>query len=133
VTVYEVLEHTTDVRLRVDAADREELFREAVAALMTSMKAHAHGMDADRETIVLDGPDLTALLVDFLGEILLRAHIGQRAYEVIDFAVLTNSELEATVEGRAAVFAEDVKAVTYHEADVRESGGRWTTNLILDI
>ena len=131
--MYEILEHTTDVRLRVVARDREQLFRESVEALMASMKVDAHGSDAERETVELDAPDLTALLVDFLGEILLRAQIHQRAYEVIELLSLGGTHLEAVLESRAAWFGEDVKAVTYHEADVRETSNGWTTNLILDI
>lgn len=130
---YEVLEHTTDVRLRVDAADLQQLFRESVEALMTSMKAEPENGGAQRETIELGAPDVTALLVDFLGEILLRSHIEQRAYEVVEFDSLDGTHLEATVRSRPAEFGEDVKAVTYHEADVRETAGGWTTNLILDI
>lgn len=131
--MYQILEHTTDVRLRVEAADREQLFRESVEALMASMKVDAYGLDAEKESLELDAPDITALLVDFLGEILLRSHISQRAYEVVSFSAMDGTHLEVVVESRAALFGEDVKAVTYHEADVRESGGVWTTNLILDI
>ena len=131
--MYEVLEHTTDVRLRVDAESREELFRESVAALMTSMKAEAQPGAPEREHIVLEAPDLTALLVDFLGELLLRSHVSQRTYAVVAFTALDDEHLEATVESRPAQFGEDVKAVTYHEADVRETATGWATNLILDI
>ena len=129
--MYEVLEHTTDVRLHVTATTREELFTDAVRALMNAMKAETHG-DELRETIVIEAPDITALLVDFLGEILLRAHIEQRRYEVATI-VVDDARVEATLIATPATFHEDVKAVTYHEADVVQSATGFETNLVLDI
>ncbi len=47
-------------------------------------------------------------------------------------------ELEATIKGEAAAFGRRargllVKAATYHGLKVKESGGRWTAEVVLDI
>ncbi len=131
--MYEILQHTADVRFRVTAATLEELFREAVDGLMEAMKPLTRGEGTPPETLTIDAGDLTSLLVDFLGEILLRCHVRRQSYELARIS-LSGTSLTATLRAHAVEgFAEDVKAVTYHEADVRRVDGDWTTMLVLDV
>lgn len=131
--MYEIIQHTADVRMRVAAASLEELFGDAVRGLMEVVKPVG---DGDAVTLQLDvaAPDTTTLLVDFLNEVLTRTHIASEAYEEVAIAAITPERVVARLRGRAVDgFEEDVKAVTYHEADVRLSDGVWTTLLVFDI
>jgi SHS2 domain-containing protein len=131
---YTILHHTADVRLQVTAASLEELFYDALRGLMEVMDAVPAGEAEQSEAIALDSVDATALLVDFLNEVLVRAVVRRRVYRGASFASLGETHLAGTLTGvPAAAFEEDVKAVTYHEADVRREGGVWTTTLVLDI
>lgn len=130
--MFEILQHTADVRLRVRAASVEELFRDAMRGMFAIMNPAA-GEATGRAELRLDSIDRTSLLVDFLGEVLTRAHIERVAFDEVTFAKLTESELEAQISGRQARFEQDVKAVTYHEADVKFSGGQFETMLMFDI
>ena len=128
-----ILGHTADVRLRVEAASLQELFSEAMLGMYEIMQARAGG-EAVQRTITLDAPDTTTLLVDFLNDLLSRAHIRREMFDSITFASLTATELSASLAGRApAGFEHDIKAVTYHEADVQRTTGLWTTTLVFDI
>jgi SHS2 domain-containing protein len=91
--------------------------------------------DAVIDSIALHSVDRTALLVDFLNEALLRCHLRRHRYTAAEFASLTETSLAATLTAApVAAFHEDVKAVTYHEADVRrDANGSWRTVLVLDI
>ena len=132
--MYEILQHTADVRLRVTASSLEELFADALQGLMAVMHGAPVGGGEETETIELDSVDLTALLVDFLNEALVRAVVRRRGFTGVTFASLGETHLSATLTSVPAVsFDEDVKAVTYHEAEVRRSGEGWTTMLVLDI
>ena len=51
----------------------------------------------------------------------------------MNFDRLTETELAATIIGTSARFEQDVKAVTYHEAEVRCENGVWSTMLVFDI
>ncbi len=87
-----------------------------------------------RRRFALDSVDRTSLLVDFLNEILSSAHIGRELFADATFPTLTDTELVADVIGYSPVeFEQDVKAVTYHEADVRYENGMWSTTLVFDI
>jgi SHS2 domain-containing protein len=133
--LHEVLQHTADIRIRVVAPTREELFREAVDALMEAMKpvAAARIARVARDDIAVESPDLTSLLVDFLGEVLLRCHTRRHSWSVVRIS-LTDQSADAELKGTPVEhFEEDVKAVTYHEADVRQTGDGWTTTLVLDV
>ena len=132
--MYEILQHTADVRLRVTASSLEELFVDALQGLMDVMGAPVGAHSVRPEPIELDSVDLTALLVDFLNEALVRAVVRRRHFTGASFASLGETHLSATLTSvPAASFDEDVKAVTHHEAEVRRSGEGWTTMLVLDI
>ncbi len=134
--MFEILQHTADVRLRVEAVTIEELFRDAMRGMYAVMRAHEDaGAKAVRRTIrVDDSADRTTLLVDFLNEVLHRAHVVREMFTDATFVRLDETHAEAEVSGIGpASFEEDVKAVTYHEADVRREGETWMTTLVFDI
>lgn len=131
-----LLEHTTDVRLRVEGHNAEELFSDALAGLTdTADSGFADDAQTVRQRISAESPDMTALLVDFLNEVLLLMHTNKVAFTDVRFLKLEDRSLAAVVEGRRVTgFDEDIKAVTYHEADiVRDADGMLHTNLIFDI
>ena len=139
--MHEILQHTADIRIRVVAPSLEALFMEAVDGLMEAMKPIPLGgpvsspaaAEDSGAPLALEAPDLTSLLVDFLGEVLLRCHIRREAYTVARIS-LTDTTATATLEARPVEgFEEDVKAVTYHEADVRQTDEGWMTTLVLDV
>ena len=130
------LEHTTDVRMRIDADSRESLFRDALLGMADVLQASTDD-DSQRveRRISVESPDLTALLVDFLNEALRLMHTHKETYTNVRFLELTDNALAAIAEGLPVrSFAEDIKAVTWHEADiVRGDDGRLSTNIIFDI
>jgi SHS2 domain-containing protein len=132
--MYEILHHTADVRLRVTGSTLAELFADALRGLMEVMHGDATRGGGETEPIELDSVNLTALLVDFLNEALVRSVTQRVLFTGASFASLADTHLSATLTSvPAASFDEDVKAVTYHEAEVRRSGEGWTTMLVLDI
>ena len=133
--MFELIHHTADVRVRVTATSLEDLFRDAVRGMYAVMRGEARSAQRiEREIRVDDSAGTTALLVDFLNDVLNRAQIGQELFEEVDFTRFEETSLTATLTGTAdAEFEEDVKAVTYHEAEVRNVNGEWTTMLVFDL
>ena len=132
--MFELIHHTADVRVRVTAPSIDELFRDAVRGMYAVMRGVAGGTSIEREIVVEDSADRTALLVDFLNEVLGRAHIGRERFDEMTFTRLDETSLTAKLTGTApAEFEEEVKAVTYHEAEVRFAGGEWETMLVFDL
>ena len=134
--MFELAQHIADVRLLVRAASLEDLFRDAVRGMYAIMRgeAEADARPVQRVITVEDSADRTALLVDFLNEVLHRTHVARERFDGVTFTRFEEVSLEATLTGIApASFDEDVKAVTYHEADVVERDGVWQTTLVFDI
>ncbi len=133
--VFELLPHIADLRVRIEAATLEELFRDALRAMMTCAVARP---DLDSTTIyreiAVTSVDRTTLLVDFLNEALALSIVGREMYVDVHFRTLGSTDLAARLIGTRATFGDEIKAVTYHEADVVQRGdGGWTTVLVFDI
>lgn len=133
---YSFLEHTADVRMRVTGKTIDELFRDALLGMVAIMHPDGtRGEEKIRRTVAIDAPDATALLIDFLNEALVWMHTEREAFTDVRFHMISEYALEAELIGyRADEFGEDIKAVTYHEADVqKDAEGVWTTNIVFDI
>lgn len=133
---YDWLEHTSDVRVRVRAATLEDLFSDGLKAMTEFLNPEAATpAEALQRTVILDAPDVTSLFIDFLSEVLLQTYIQKAAYQQVSFQKLTPTELSATLSGfRFEAISEDIKAVTYHEAEVHQNkNGEWETLLVFDI
>lgn len=133
---YEVLTHTADLRLKVTAKTLEELFEEAMHGLMHVIhdRPDEHHKEV-RRVVSVQSPDETALLVDFLNEVLFFTHIKHEIYTDLLLHEFTPRSLEAEVQGATVHdFDEDIKAVTYHEAKIEKNEkGEWEVTLVLDI
>jgi SHS2 domain-containing protein len=132
--MYELIHHTADIRMRVVASTQAELFSEALRGLSEVTEPKGIEGEAVRADIALEAPDTTVLLVDFLNEVLTRTHVRRETYASVAFSEITLTRIAATIEGsRVKGFGEDVKAVTYHDAEVVERDGEWSTLLVFDI
>ncbi len=134
---FEILPHTADLRLKISGDSPEELFRAAVEGMASIIKKDACG-DAGAEIkkkVSLNSADRTALLVDFLSEVLTVSQTDKIVFCDASFEKLTETELTAEVIGpKVDEFDEDIKAVTYHEANiVQNEKGQWETIIIFDI
>jgi protein archease len=133
---YTILEHTADVRMRVEARTLEKLFAEALGGMMEVLKPERK-KDAAETTrrIELDAPAATPLLVDFLNEALWLAHTHREAFASVAFDAISETHVAAVLRGAPAEsFGEDIKAVTYHEAEIRKNAAEnLETVLVFDI
>lgn len=133
--MYRIEQHVADIRLRVSAGTVEELFRDAMRGLFAVLgPTAAPDARAVQRRISLESIDRTSVLVDFLGEVLVQAHIAKVEFTTIEFETISETGVAAIVRGvTPVVFERDVKAVTYHEAEVQVAEGEWSTMLVLDI
>lgn len=120
---WELIEHTADAGIRVRAEDLDELFAEAARAVVGIM-GHGSGAETRSERVTLEAPDLEALLVDWLSEMLYLFE----ARDVVPTRVEAHvrdapRRLEGVVAGPSTEdFVQEgpqVKAITYHGLQVR--------------
>ena len=133
---YQLLSHVADVRLLVCGDTLEELFSSALEGMGELLKP---GICVEegvlKEKLELSSLDSTSLLIDFLSEVLALSHINRAVYCKIKFIELAPTSLKATIFGKPTEeFSEDIKAVTFHEAEIKKSeAGHLETIIIFDI
>jgi len=134
---FEMLEHTADIRIRAFAPSLPGLFAESANGMTAFIFGAAvlSQRGQERENLRVTAADLPALLLDWLSEILYRSSVSRRAYVAFEFVSLTERQLEASAAWRAAEAEDEIKAVTYHELQIRrdERTGIWESLVTYDI
>lgn len=138
-TAFQFLPHTADVRLKVTGETLEEIFGSAMLGMSFLQKKdyckQEERLFFSQERIQIKATDRTSLLIDFLSEALTLSHINKVVYCEISFHKFIETELSATIKGnKVNSFDEDIKAVTYHEAEIKlNESGQLETMIIFDI
>lgn len=133
---FEFLPHTADIRIRVWGRDLEDLFLNALAGLAHVIGEEvARGSVVEPATVKIIAASATNLLVDFLNEVLYLSNVNKAVYGRAEFKKFSEIELEGILHGyKVDGFAEDVKAVTYHGAEIKvNDDGEWEVEIVFDI
>jgi len=143
---FELLSHTADIKLRVYGATKKELFRHAVIGMFQSIHPKIVGCHEQNGRVIcqnlpikrevhITSSDELALLVDFLSEALYlsdvhdEAHLDAEIHEMRDYA-LRATLLGAPIQGFDGV---EIKAVTYHDLEIKQVDGEWQADIVFDI
>lgn len=133
---YELISHIADVRLKVEADSLPELFACAMEGMNSIIKEkREEGKEKSSKIIEIQSPDKTALLIDFMNEVLYQSQANKEIYTEIKFLGFSETALKAEIYGqKIEEFDEDIKAVTYHEANIiKNEKGNFETVIVLDI
>ena len=135
---YEFFDHTADIGIRVRAPTLSALIIPAGEALYAVIGEIAGRGDRKPVTFDLTGEEPGELLRDYLGELLILFERDARIASAVEVSTFTDSRLAVTVHARpidrgSSVFHHEVKAVTYHELDVKAVPGGYEATIIVDI
>ena len=134
---YYIMPHTGDIRLKVKANNLKELFVAALEGMNSILKRdynRKNKMHIVTQEIAVLSHDATALLIDFLSEVLTLSYIHQVIFYRVDFIEFHENSIHAKLSGtRVDKFTEDIKAATYHEAEIKKTNGKWQTTVVFDI
>tara|TARA_R110000765_G_scaffold238296_1_gene340982 strand:+ start:22062 stop:22499 length:438 start_codon:yes stop_codon:yes gene_type:complete len=134
----EYLSHTADIRMKIEASHLEELFRAGVIGMSNILKDGFcnQNVQFDHKWILeITALDSTCLLIDFLSEVLSASYAEKAVFCEVDFLDFSPHHTIAEIRGKQIqFFDEEIKAVTYHEADVHKNKrDQWVTLVIFDI
>jgi SHS2 domain-containing protein len=132
---YQVVEHTADYKILVRGKTLADLFQSALIGMMDFLKPTQMEKTTVSRLLKIASADHTTLLIDFLSEVLLLANTHKEIYHKVDFKKLGETELEAKLVGhKVKEFKDDIKGVTYHEAEIKQSkNGGLETAVVFDI
>lgn len=132
---FKILPHTADLKMQVYGKAKEELFLNMLFGMAESQRAEIKNKEKIKREIKINSPDLGALLVDFLSEVLYLSQVNKEIYKDIKFKKLTSRELEGELIGQKFErIGLDIKAVTYYSLDIHQKKDRtWEATVLFDV
>ena len=135
---FRILEHTADIGFEAFGATRQEVFANAARALMHLMVDLEAIAPQERISLRAEASDMPSLLVNWLSEILYFFDAEGWLFRDFQFDALTERGLTAVARGekfdrRKHQVKLLVKAVTYHQLDLRETEEGWRAQVYVDI
>ena len=136
--VYQPLDHTGDLGMRVFGADLHELFAHAAWGLFDLMTDAQRIEPRSSWDLTVEAIDLEDLMVRWLGELLYIYDTDRFLAASAAFHVLEPTRLRATLRGEPFDAARhpidtEIKAVTYHQIAVERRDAGWQARVIFDI
>ncbi len=135
---FTILDHTADIGLTIYGDDLKSLFEHAGEGffhLITDLRKVKPRME---RRIELGGECLERLLVDWLGELLYLHEVDHLLFKEFRIESVGEQGLKAVVKGEpfqegVHVIKSVVKAVTYHQIQVKKREGGWKARVIFDL
>ena len=132
---HELVDHTSEVTLRIRAPDYSEVIAEATAALAELVPGALRGpRDEQVRELLIQAPDRVAGLVEWLNEVVYLCDAEQWLPTEVDVMGARDGELHIRAKGEALIAPFVlVKAATLHGAFVRQSADGLEAEITLDI
>ena len=149
---YEFLSHPADIKLKASGQDLAELFSNCARGMMSFIYGEkvACKKYTKKEEISLEAKDLSALLVDWLSELLYLSNSTYNTFLDFEFKEISakgapsglagrggsggeESKLVAIAKGCKAEAEDDIKAVTYSELEIKQKKDGWEAIIVFDI
>jgi SHS2 domain-containing protein len=133
---FEELAHTADLEIRAWGEDMVSLFRQAAAGMiqLSGVEGLAEGISSVKQNISLKAMDYEGLLILFLEELLYRLTEDYMVYEIQKLSITSDYTLKAKLKGaQIKSYQRDIKAVTYHNLNIRSSADGYEVNIVFDI
>jgi SHS2 domain-containing protein len=135
---FEILDHTADIGIIVHGENLKALFENAGKGffhLITDLRKVKRRIE---RRVNLEGESLDRLMVDWLSELLYLHDVENLLFKEFKVESVGGDGLKATVKGEpfqdgVHVIKTEVKAVTYHQIEVRQETGGWRAQVILDL
>lgn len=128
-------EHIDGIKMAVRGRNLEQFFTDAFLGMLFIMKPFQKFTPEKIEReIFIEAIDTTSLLVQFLSEVLSMARTNNESYNNIIFYRIQPTSLRAKLFGVSVEsFHREIKAPTYHDAEVRQvEDGAWETLIVFN-
>ncbi len=139
---FELFDHTADIGIRARAATLPELAKAMGDGLYSVIgelvPARGDSGEPRQSKLELHHADASVLLRDYLDELLVLFDRDHRVVTVANVSTFGEGRLEAILETalvdrERSDYRREVKAITYHELDIREIPGGFEAAVIVDI
>lgn len=135
---YQPFDHTADLGLVIRGANEEDLFANAAFAVFDIITDLGRVEARETRRILVEGDSREDLLINFLREVLY-LYNGERwlmkglRVTRVGERVLEAEALGEPFDGQKHEICKEIKAVTYHQAEIRKTPDGWTARVIFDV
>lgn len=135
---YRLIDHTADLGMQVSGDDLPDLFAGAALALTDILAGTPDPEAGETTTVTVAGSDWPDLMVNWLREVLYLWSGRARLVGAVRILSLTEYALAARLrvtlyDPAVHVIRQEIKAVTYHQIEVRQQARGWTARVIFDV
>ena len=127
------IEHTADWELLVWAPDFPTLLTQAAQGMYALADTRLAAGERQLRSLAFEEADRETLLVVFLAELLYYGEVEGLAFDQFDL-ILEAGCLQANLAGTPIVYqAKEIKAVTYHDLQIRDTKHGLAVNIVFDV
>lgn len=135
---YHAFDHTADLGLVITGESEGDLFSNAAFAVFDSITDLERVESREMRRIAVAGDNWEDLLINFLREVLYLYNGERWLLKKARIIRISEKDLEAEAfgepfNGRKHEICKEIKAVTYHQAEVRQTHAGWTARVIFDV
>jgi SHS2 domain-containing protein len=139
---YKFIDHTADIAFDVEADNLNELFIASAYAWRESISDDRSLTENNEKSIKLEEDSLEILLVAFLSELnyLFQSEswLMNSIHSVQIIKEINNWHLRAKILGsnfnrNQMKLKAEIKAITYHQMEIKEEHGKFSTRIVFDI
>lgn len=134
---YETIDHTADMGIRVWGSTKKQLFKNAATGMFDLIVDKRAVAAKKKMKFNLKAPDVKELFVSWLRELLYQYSAKGMVFKNIKISKLTDTQIEAIAAGekinKSHIFKNDLKAVTYHDLEIKKTKTGWKTQVIFDV
>jgi SHS2 domain-containing protein len=130
---FEFLSHTADIKIRVYGKNLKEIINNSLLALKSFWKPKLTKTKIEKE-IKVESNNEVNLLIDFLSEVLAETYIEKAIFVKFEPQELAFYSLSGKIIGYKFIFlSKDIKAITYHQANLQKINNQYIFDFIIDI
>ena len=139
---YKFIDHTADIAVDIEADKINELFIASAYAFKETITVEKFENSSSDKKIFLEDSSLEILLVSFLSELnYLFQHEGWMMTSVKNVAVddingvwKLKAEISGFIFDRSKIkLKSEIKAVTYHQMEIKFHNNKYSTRIVFDI
>lgn len=138
---YKFVDHTADIAVEISGSSLDELFTAGAEAWLVSVVGELNIKDDDSMELELSAASKEELLVTFLNElnylIITKKWLCSSIQSIKIFDDVDGCELSAELKGVKLKddiqLKQEIKSVTYHQLQIVESDGIYSTLVVFDI
>ncbi len=135
---YTLIDHTADLGIHVLGTDPKDLFQNAARAMFEQIAEIEALEGTEAVAIHLSGEDRPDLMVNWLRELLYYWHVKGLLLRDAQIELISDKELTAQAnfdpyDPKLHLIKREIKAVTYHQIQVKSGPEGWESRIIFDV